>query len=127
MQVSWSDFVVHRDDVVDALARQFRELAPSSVAAAVRACWLFAAVEELVELLPAPSRLELHARDLGASWPDPSSSPTYAIEGRAWMAAGAACIGGWSPGVERAWRQAWLLLSDVLAAETLSPFSDRGD
>ena len=62
------------------------------------------------------------ARALGETWPDPLVAPCFATEGRAWLGAAAECQPSWSPSFETAWRQAWLLLSDVLAAESLSPF-----
>ena len=64
------------------------------------------------------------ARGLLASWPDPATSPSYAVDGRAWMAAAGECLPTWSAEVEASWKQGWLLLSEVLAAETLSPFHD---
>ena len=39
------------------------------------------------------------------------------------MDASRAACPTWTDRTERAWRQAWLLLSDVLAAESLSPFA----
>jgi hypothetical protein len=89
-----------------------------------RARWLLSAVEQLVDLLPAPSLLADRARDLGATWPDPCTAPCFAIEGSAWMGAARDCAPTWTESTEAAWRQAWFLLSDVLAAETLSPFTD---
>jgi hypothetical protein len=41
------------------------------------------------------------------------------------MGAARACLPTWTDRTEVAWCQAWLLLSDVLAAEALSPFSDE--
>lgn len=124
VQGSWSELRRLRDPLLDALARRFAPLTASPAAAAQRAGWLFAAVDELVGLLPSPSHLAVRARSLGESWPDPLTAPSFAVEGRAWMEAAAACFGRWSDDTEAAWRQAWLLLSDVLAAEALSPFTD---
>jgi hypothetical protein len=124
VQSSWRRVVRERDAVQAALARRFEGLVPTSRAAAERARWLFCAVEELVELLPAPSRLEQRARHVGDTWPDPLVAPSFALDGRAWMAAAAECVPGWTPTVQHAWRQAWHLLSEVLAAETLSPFAE---
>jgi hypothetical protein len=95
------------------------------MAAARRAGWLLSAVEDLVGLLPAPSRLAARARELGDTWPDPLNAPSFGVEGIAWMQAADDCLPTWTARTEAAWRQAWLLLSEVLAAETLSPFSDR--
>lgn len=106
-----------------ALTRRF-EAAPSPIPAAQRAGWLLDAVEDLVDLLPVPSGLASRARDLGATWPDPHRAPSFTVEGRAWMCASAECLPTWTVCTEGAWRQAWLLLSDVLAAESLSPFAE---
>ena len=121
---SWSELVRRRDPLLAALTRRFEAAPASSLAAGVRAAWLLDAVEELVGLLPAPSRLAERARVLGESWPDPLIAPSFAIEGRAWMGAASECLPTWSERTDIAWRQAWLLLSDVLAAESLSPFAD---
>src|SRR4051794_16482195 len=94
VQGSWRHVLRERDAVQAELTRRFRGAFPTSKAAAERACWLFRAVEELVELLPSPSRLEQHARHVGDTWPDPLVAPSYAIDGRAWMAAAAACVPG---------------------------------
>ena len=56
--------------------------------------------------------------DLRAAW------LCVAVDGTAFMAAAAACAGRWTRTTESAWRQAWLLLADELAAEALSPFAD---
>jgi hypothetical protein len=124
VQGSWTAFVRHRDAVLSSLAAHLRDLTPTPIIAVQRAGWLFRAVEELVELLPEPSRLELHARQIGGTWPDKLVAPSYAVDGRAWMRAADECLAAWSPEMEASWRQAWLLLSEVLAAETLSPFTD---
>jgi hypothetical protein len=126
VHASWTELLRQRDELLVSLAEHLRDLLPTTTPASAtqRACWLFRAVEDLVGLLPEPSRLEVHARQLGVSWPDKLVAPSYAIDGRAWMRAAAECLPTWSARVEAAWRQAWLLLSDVLAAETLSPFSE---
>jgi hypothetical protein len=124
VQASWPALVSEREQLQVALARQFPpHVAATPEAATARACWLFNAVEELVGLLQAPSRLEVRARHLGDTWPDRRHAPSYAVDGAAWMRAAFECVPSWSADVERAWRQAWLLLSEVLAAETLSPFA----
>ena len=40
------------------------------------------------------------------------------------MDAARECLPSWSDRTEAAWRQAWLLLTEALAAETMSPFAD---
>jgi hypothetical protein len=122
VQRTWEQLRTRRATVLSALIAWFDELGPSSIDAAARAGWLFGAVDELVGLLAAPSSLATRARALGATWPDPLTAPSFAIEGRAWLAAGSACAPTWSDETATAWKQAWLLLSDVLAAEALSPF-----
>jgi hypothetical protein len=125
VQRSWPEFVRLRGPLHEALTGRFDAVASTQISAAERAAWLFAAVDALVGLLSAPSCLATRARDVGATWPDPLSAPSFAVEGRAWMGAAAECIEGWTPTLEQSWRQAWILLSDVLAAETLSPFADE--
>jgi hypothetical protein len=89
----------------------------------VRAAWLYEAIGALVELLAAPTSLAERACELGKAWPDPLTAPSFMVDGRAWLQAARSCT-AWSDRIEAAWRQAWLLLSDALAEETLSPFSD---
>jgi hypothetical protein len=120
---SWSELHRRRACLLDELTDRFAA-APSPPEAALRAEWLLCAVEELVGLLTAPSQLAARARDIGETWPDPLTAPCYAVDGRAWMDASRACVPTWSVRTEDAWRQAWLLLSEVLAAEALSPFAD---
>ena len=119
---SWADLRVRGDDLVDRLAASFSVVSPPD-AARGRARWLFDAVGELVDLLTAPSQLGLRARQLFATWPDPGSSPSFRVDGHAWIDAAGDVGATWSAATERAWRHAWLLLSDVLAEESLSPFA----
>jgi hypothetical protein len=91
---------------------------------AARALWLVDAVDVLANLLREPSALAGQARQLACSWTNPCVAPNPDVDGKAWIAAAASCAPEWSPAIERAWRQAWYLLADVLAAETLSPFGD---
>jgi hypothetical protein len=128
VQRSWSELRGQRAELRAALTRQFQRATgspvPLSIPASTRADWLLRAVAELVDLLPAPSRLAERARAFGTTWPDPHVAPCFATEGVAWLTAADECHPAWSPVTEAAWRQAWLLLSDVLAAEALSPFAD---
>jgi len=121
---SWSDLRTRRAPLLAALARRFAAMAHPSIAPGRRAEWLLGAVEELVGLLSAPSQLATHARDVGKTWPDPCTAPSFGVEGRAWMDASRECLPSWTDRTEASWCQAWLLLSDVLAAEALSPFAD---
>ena len=119
---SWAELRLRGDDLVDRLAGSFCVVAPPD-AARQRARWLFDAVEELVDLLTAPSQLGARAQQLFATWPDPCSSPSFRVDGQAWIDAARDVGQAWSDSDERAWRHAWLLLSDVLAEESLSPFA----
>jgi hypothetical protein len=121
---SWAELRARRDPLLAALERRFEAAVGSPTAAGLRAAWLLCAVEELVGLLPAPSRLATRARDIGETWPDPCTAPCFGVEGRVWMGAARECLPTWTDRAEAAWCQAWLLLSDVLAAEALSPFCD---
>lgn len=121
--VSWPTCRSRRATLLPSLAVHLSALAPSPIDAAARAEWLFRAVEELVRLLPEPSRLEARARAFADTWPDRLVAPSYAVDGRSWMLAACATVPSWSPTVECAWRQAWFLLSEVLATEALSPFA----
>ena len=125
VQRSWAELDRKRLALQRALTSQYELAAASPVPADERAEWLLYAVSVLVDLLPVPSRLAHRARTLGQTWPDPLVAPSFANEGRAWLGAAAQCQPSWTPSVETAWRQAWLLLSDVLAAEALSPFDTR--
>jgi hypothetical protein len=100
-------------------------LVASPIPPEVHAAWLVEAVEELVGLLATPTQLATEARRLGATWPDPLSAPTFRVEGQAWLAAVDVCLGDGSDQTAEAWKEAWFLLSDVLATEALSPFVDR--
>jgi hypothetical protein len=90
-----------------------------------RARRLVEAVAELVDLLATPSRLGQRARQLAESWPDGSPSPSFRVDGQAWIAAATFCDPCWTASTEQAWRQAWLLLAEELAEDSLSPFSVR--
>jgi hypothetical protein len=121
---SWTELGRRRPEMAVELCRRFESGGLGPVPARHRTQWLLDAVEELVDLLPAPSALASHACDLGKTWPDPESAPSFGCEGQAWMSAAGVCCPAWDEQTEAAWRQAWLLLSDVLAAESLSPFTD---
>jgi hypothetical protein len=125
VQHAWAELRRCRAALVVALTSCFDAAGVSANgAAALRAEWLVLAVEDLVGLLAAPSQLAQRARALGESWPDPLTAPSFAVEGRAWMGAAHECLETWTDDVEAAWREAWVLLSDVLAAEALSPFTE---
>ena len=125
VQQSWVELRRVQASLINELSRQYHAAAsPSSLLPDLRAAWLCVAVDELVDLLPAPSALAARARVLIESWPEPLSAPCFAVDGTAFMAAAASCSRRWTSTTESAWRQAWLLLADELAAEALSPFAD---
>jgi len=125
VQRSWAELRRVRSSLITELTRQYDAAAsPSALLPDLRAAWLYVATDELVDLLPAPSVLAARARVLIESWPEPLAAPCFAVDGTAFMCAAAACARRWTPATESAWRAAWLLLADELAAETLSPFAD---
>ena len=125
VQRSWAELRRVQTSLITELTRRYDAAAsPGALLPDLRAAWLCVAVDELVDLLPAPSVLAARARVLIESWPEPLSSPCFAIDGVAFMASAAACAPHWTAMTESAWRAAWLLLSDELAAEALSPFAD---
>jgi hypothetical protein len=119
---SWGELRHHRDALVDRLTAAFNAVDPPDLAEA-RARWLVDSISELVGLLAAPSELGAHARRLAATWPQRVPVPSWRVDGRAWMSAARDLSPAWTTRCERAWRRAWLLLSDVLAEESPSPFA----
>ena len=119
---SWSAMRERRADLVSRLEASFARIEPPALAGPCSR-WLVDAVSELVGLLTAPSRLGERARRLTDTWPVAGRAPTFAVEGRAWMAAAREICPSWSAQVELAWQRAWLLLSEELAEESLSPFA----
>jgi hypothetical protein len=107
----------------DHLEASFRA-ASATGDAAHRARWLVNAVAELAALLAVPSRLEVCARGIAQTVPEGGPAPTFGVEGRAWMQAARDLCPNWSESTEAAWHHAWLLLSNVLDNESLSPFAD---
>jgi hypothetical protein len=124
VQRSWAELRRHRVVLVGELARCFADLDDSTIEPVIRAGWLCSAIDELVGLLSSPTSLAARACEMGRSFPDRLTAPSFVVDGRAWLQAAGSCAGGWSEHSETAWRKAWLLLSDALAEETLSPFAD---
>jgi hypothetical protein len=119
---SWAELQLRREALADRLAASYGAvLSPHT--ADQRARWLVNAVAELAGLLTAPSQLAARAREVAETLPQPSSTPTFVLDGNAWMIAAREVSASWSNCLEHAWRQAWLLLSEVLAIESLSPFA----
>jgi hypothetical protein len=106
-----------RDDgaLTDALA--------ASLGADVAARWLCDGVDELVGLLATPSTLGARARSLDRMRPPGVPTPRFAVEGVALLSAVRTVCDALPDQVEHAWRRAWHLLAEELAAEQLSPFS----
>ena len=122
MVESWAELRLHSEALADRLAASYRVVLPPQTAEQ-RAQWLVVAVTELVGLLTAPSQLAARARDVAAAVPQPSSAPTFVLDGTAWMIAAREVSAYRSDCMECAWRHAWLLLSEALANESLSPFA----
>ena len=118
---SWHVLRRLRDPLVTELADSFGAVGRAD-GAERRARWVVDAVAELVGLLAAPERARRAAHKLASTWPVDGAAPTFQVEGVAWMHA-ARAVPGMVGGTERAWLQAWLLLSDVIAEESLSPFA----
>jgi hypothetical protein len=90
--------------------------------AADHARWLLASVDALVGLLGTPSELGPRARRLDADRPVGVPSPTWVLDGAALLAALRSVDDDLcAPDVELAWRRAWHLLAEELAADDLSP------
>lgn len=119
---SWTELQIRRGDLVDSLAVSYGVIIPPEVAEQ-RARWLVGAVAGLIDLLTTPSQLADRARELAQTLPAPGSAPTFFLDGNSWMSAAGNVCPTWTDSSEHAWRQAWLLLSDVLANESLSPFT----
>ena len=122
---SWTELRHHRSEIVASLGDMYGAVLPEAEAVA-RARWLVDAVSELVTLLTAPSQLGERARELAHCLPGAETAPTFVLDGSAWMIAARDASDTWTDACEHAWRQAWLLLSDVLAIESLSPFAGPG-
>jgi hypothetical protein len=116
---SWSELRRLRDPLVVRLTCSLT----CAGSPAARAEWLVDSVAELVGLLTTPSQLGRRARLVALTRPCPGSPPSFSVDGMAWMGAARDVCPTWSARTERAWRQAWLLLSEVLAEESLSPFA----
>ena len=119
---SWVGLQERREPLVAQLEASFAAVEPSGLAGPC-AQWLVEAVDELVGLLTAPSRLGASARQLAETWPVSGRAPTFAVEGRVWMGAAREVCPAWTAQIELAWQRAWLLLSEELAEESLSPFA----
>jgi hypothetical protein len=122
---SWTELQHRRPEIVTSLGEMYGAVMSEAVAAD-RARWLVDAVSELVTLLTAPSQLGDRARELAQCLPGAETAPTFVLDGSAWMIAARDACSTWTDASEHAWRQAWLLLSDVLANESLSPFAGPG-
>ena len=119
---SWTELHQCRREIVSSLGESYGAVLARQTADE-RARWLIDTVSELVSLLSAPSQLADRARELAQSLPGSETAPTFVLDGNAWMVAARETCGAWTESCEHAWRQAWLLLSDVVANESLSPFA----
>jgi hypothetical protein len=121
---SWRDLQEHRAVLRERLTEVLTE---HGAPASERADWLLDAVDELIDLLTAPSRLAPRARDFATTFACPGSPPTFEVDGRAWMAAARDVCPTCTTPAERAWGQAWMLLTSVLAESAPSPFATPDD
>jgi len=119
---SWADLRTRCDSITDRLAQSYSTVIELDQAGQ-RARWMVHAVTELVGLLTSPSLLADRARELAQSLPASAIALTFTLDGNAWMNAGRDVCPVWTESCEQAWRGAWLLLSDVVANESLSPFT----
>lgn len=122
VQRSWAELRPQGPRLLAQLTWTFVPHVPTGTAPA-RAGWLLDAVHALVDLLETPSRLGPAARDVVATWPAPGQVPSAHVEGEVWLAAARVLCPTWTAATDSAWRSAWLMLSDVLAQESLSPFA----
>jgi hypothetical protein len=123
---SWSDLRGRKTELVEHLADSLDVVDGGGAEGltGARSRWLAGAVGELVGVLSSPSRLGARARELAQSWPVAGTMPCFAVEGRAWMGVVRDLGVTWNERIETAWHHAWLLLSEVLADEALSPFAE---
>lgn len=105
MVESWAELRLHTEALADRLAASYRVALPPQTAEQ-RARWLVVAVAELVGLLTAPSELAVRAPDVASTLPQPSSTPTFVLDGNAWMIAAREVSAGWSDCLEHSWRRA---------------------
>ena len=87
-----------------------------------RAQRLVEAADELLDSLATPSDLAGRARAVAATWPPTMSLPRVDLDGVAWRRAVSEVCPTCSAADDAAWHRAWLLLSDVLAEDSLAPF-----
>ena len=120
---SWADLQGREAPLVERLTAAFAEVSDPADALE-RARRLVESTTELVGLLDTPSRLAARARSVAGGWPPGTPTPCFRIDGQAWMRAAREVSPAWSVADELAWRRAWLLLSDVLAEDSLAPFGD---
>lgn len=119
---TWTEMQHRRGQIAASLGEMYSAVLAEAIATE-RARWLVNAVSELVTLLSSPSQLGDRARELAHSLPGADTAPTFVLDGSAWMIAARDACTTWTDSCEHAWRQAWLLLSDVLSNESLSPFA----
>ena len=121
VQRSWTHLREHRTSFLDRLAVALAGRLDAA-AAAGHARRLVDATDELIDLLATPSHLARRAHEIVSSWVPGAAAPDLDIDGAAWLSAAAEVSPTWSGEDVAAWRRAWLLLGDVVAAETLAPF-----
>ncbi|MET0908604.1 MAG: hypothetical protein ABWZ99_03975 [Ilumatobacteraceae bacterium] len=119
---SWTEIRRRRASFVERLEAALDSIAGPATAAAVHARQLIAAADELVDVLATPSELATRARAIVAAWPPEAELPRLGVDEMAWRRAASEVSTSWSEADDLAWHHAWLLLADVLAEESLTPF-----
>jgi hypothetical protein len=83
---------------------------------------LLAIADELIPLLATPSALAARVGALVSTWPPGAPAPSVEVDADTWALVARDLLATWTPHDEVAWRRAWVLLVDVLAADCLAPF-----
>ena len=118
---SWTELRRRRPAFHERLGAALATIADAATAGD-RARRLIDAAGVLVDTLATPSDLALRARRIAADWPATTALPRLGVDGVAWRRAASEVCPGWSDAEDAAWHHAWLLLADVLAADSLAPF-----
>jgi hypothetical protein len=118
---SWAVLRRRREAFIERLAAAL-DSATTPRGADEHARLLVDVADQLVGALATPSLLQARARTLLDTRLPEALVPRCGTDGVAWRrAASEVCI-PWSSADDTAWSHAWLLLADVLAADSLAPF-----
>jgi hypothetical protein len=119
---SWTGLRQRRDIFLERLQVELLGSIAERETAAERARRLVDAADELLDSLATPSDLAVRARAVAAAWPTTTPLPRLDIDAVAWRRAAAETCPARSDSDDAAWHRAWLLLTDVLAEDSLAPF-----